>query len=235
MNNLIVKNFHDKEIHTFFWNNRLCWIAGEVVGAMEYADEAKTIAQCIDTEDFKNGVEFEVLRGEALKAFKQMLSKGTTVEVVPSVKVETAKHSLANLIKYASQLTIFYEPGLYGFVEYSQKPIGREFRTWLRRDVLPEIRETGAYISDKADPSLLREKADKLEKLGTVNNAAKILLPVLTDAGVRPEIRALTMQQLYRKAGFELNKEREGFCLGFFAAMDLWREYAAERGEEETP
>lgn len=41
------------------------------------------------------------------------------------------------------------------------------------------------------------------------------------------------IEDSYNEVAYE--KEREGFCLGFFAAMDLWREYAAERGEEETP
>lgn len=174
-NNLIVKNFRNREIHTFFWNNRLCWIAGEVVDAMEYADATATVSHCIAAEKFQLGDEYDVLEKDSLREFKKVanqLTKNTLVS--PNTK----------------NLTIFYELGLYGFIQYTEKPIGIEFRTWLRRDVLPEIRETGAYISEKASPSLLREKADKLEKLGMINNTAKILLPVLTEAGVRPEIRA---------------------------------------------
>lgn len=43
----------------------------------------------------------------------------------------------------------------------------------------------------------------------------------------------LEIEDFYNEVVYE--KEREGFRLGFFAAMDLWWEYAAERGEEETP
>lgn len=82
MNNLIVKNFHDKEIHTFFWNNRLCWIAGEVAGGLDYADATNAVSECIKAEAFKDGVEYEILKSATLKSFKQAANSLTRPNLV---------------------------------------------------------------------------------------------------------------------------------------------------------
>lgn len=58
------------------------------------------------------------------------------------------KNSLVPSVKYYSQLTIFYEDGLYGFLQYSHKPIAIEFKKWVRRDVLPELRKRGTYSTN---------------------------------------------------------------------------------------
>jgi prophage antirepressor-like protein len=138
MSNLIVKEFNGSKIHTFMWNNKPCWIANEIVSIFDYADPSKTIQQCIKAEEFEIGVEYDILKGNDLKTFKEFVSKVTTVEVVTQ-------------LKYVPQLTIFYEDGMYGFLQYTDKPIGVAFRKWLRREVLPEIRKTGKYIRSKED------------------------------------------------------------------------------------
>lgn len=188
MNNIIVKEFNGNKIHTFMWNDKPCWIANEIVSMFEYADSTKTVQDCIKAEEFEVGVEYEVLKGKTFKEF------ATTVKVVTN-----------NLISNkARTLTIFYEDGLYGFLQYTDKPIGVQFRKWIRRDVLPEVRETGAYITEKANPKMLRNKADEIERMATINESAKIIIPVLEKAGLNPQILALTTKTLYGKAGIEL-------------------------------
>ena len=102
-NNLIVKEFNGNEIHTFVWNNNPCWIANEIVSMFDYADPSKTIQDCINAEEFELGVEYDLLKGDNLKAFKELVGKVTTSAVVTS-------------LKFVPQLTIFYEDGLYGFL-----------------------------------------------------------------------------------------------------------------------
>ncbi len=191
MNNLLVKEFNGNQIHTFMWNDKPCWIANEIVSIFDYADTSKTIQQCIEAEEFELGVEYDVLRGNELKAFKKIVGKVTTVEVVTS-------------LKYVPQLIIFYEDGLYGFLQYTDKPVGVKFRKWVRREVLPEIRQTGAYITDTAKPEMLRAKADELESLTTLNDTARIMLPIFDEAGLKPQYKALALKQLYRKGGIDL-------------------------------
>ncbi|HBF7094802.1 TPA: phage antirepressor KilAC domain-containing protein [Clostridioides difficile] len=157
---VLIKEFNGNQIYTFVWKDKPCWIASQIAGLFGYADSSKTIFQCIDTEEFELGKEYEVLKGEALRIFKE-----TTLKVIPSMK-------------YVSSLTIFYEDGLYGFLQYTNKPIGIKFRKWLRTEVLPSIRKHGAYMTNEAlerainDPDwtiqllteLKRERATK-EKL----------------------------------------------------------------------
>lgn len=168
MSDLIIKEFNGTQVHTFIWNRKPCWIANEVVSLFEYADTSKTIQDCIGAEDFELGVEYEVLRGEELKAFKEMVNSATTSVVVPNK---------------TTQLTIFYEDGLYGFLQYTDKPMGIQFRKWIRRDVLPEIRQTGAYIADKSKQkaitaswrkttSNIKAKSDLLMYIGVPRESA---------------------------------------------------------------
>jgi prophage antirepressor-like protein len=192
MNNLIVREFNGTQVHTFMWNNKPCWIANEIVSMFEYADASKTIQQCIEAEQFESGIEYEVLSRENLKAFKNMVNSQTTSKVVRG---------------NVNQLIIFYEDGLYGFLQYSDKPIGVQFRKWIRRDVLTEIRETGAYITDKANPEVLRTKADELEKLDTINKSLELVSPLLDAVGVDNNIKLLVTKTLFAKAGINIPVE----------------------------
>lgn len=193
-NNLLVKEFNGKPFHTFVWNNKPCWIASEILSMFDYADSSATISQCIEAEEFELGVEYEVLAKEDLKLFKNMVNELTKVKLVTS--------ELLN--KYASSITIFYEDGLYGFLQYTDKPVGVKFRKWVRRDILPEIRQTGSYISDNANPQHLRAKADELESLTTLNDTARIMLPIFDEIGLKPQYKAMALKQIYRKGGIEL-------------------------------
>ena len=51
------------------------------------------------------------------------------------------------------------------------KERAEEFEKWIFDEVLPSIRQTGAYISDKADPEMLRKKADRIESLENINKS----------------------------------------------------------------
>lgn len=140
--NLIVKKFNGQAVHTFVWNDKPAWIATEIVNLFDYADATKTIQDCISAEKFESGTEYETLKGEDLKKFKKLVNYVTTEKVVSSK---------------TPNLTVFYEEGIYGVLEYMHKPEGVAFRKWLRREVVPEISKTGAYISDKATITSMTE------------------------------------------------------------------------------
>ncbi|MCL6923148.1 Bro-N domain-containing protein [Clostridioides difficile] len=199
MENLIVKEFNGSQIYTFMWNDKPCWIAKQIVELFGYADATVTINQCVEAEAFENGLEFEVLIKEDLKRFKNIVNEVTKNTLVSS-----------NIInKHTPNLTIFYEDGLYGFLQYTDKPIGVQFRKWLRREVLPSIRQTGAYITNNADPQALRDKANEIESLDTVNKTIEILTPFLNGAGIDEKAKLLTAKTIYKKAGIELPLEIE--------------------------
>lgn len=134
MKKIITKEFQGNKVNTFMWNDRACWIANEIVSLFDYADTSKTTQDCIIAEEFEIGIEYEVLVKDDLKVFKNMVNSLTTVKVV--------SQNTANL-------TIFYEDGLYGFLQYTDKPAGGKFRRWIRREVLPAINHTGGYIANE--------------------------------------------------------------------------------------
>ena len=132
MNDLFIKKFNDEEIINLILDNRICWIAKDVAKILNYDDPSKAINQCIRAEKFEYGIEYEVLAGDKLKEVKRLI--GVT-------------H--ISYLKQTPKLVIFYEEGLYGFINYSKLPIGISFRKWLRREVLPELRAKGTYSINK--------------------------------------------------------------------------------------
>lgn len=81
--------------------------------------------------------------------------------------------------------TIISEPGLYKLIMRSRKPEAREFQRWVTHEVLPSIREHGAYMTqqtlDKAltSPDFLIQLATRLkeeqEKVKELEPKAKAL------------------------------------------------------------
>jgi prophage antirepressor-like protein len=110
------------------------------------------------------------------------------------------------------------EGDVYRLVSNSELPNAREFESLIFDEILPSIRKTGAYITNNADPGMLRAKADEIESMSALNEAAKIILPVLEEAGLKPQYRAIALRQIYRKGGMdlpieEMKAERELFDL----------------------
>jgi len=116
MDKPIIKEFEGNKIATLVWNDRVCWIANNIASALDYADPSTTVGQCIKGEDFKAGIEYQVLKGKALKEFKNMVNS-VTEEI--SVSQNTPN------------LTIFYEEGLFGFTVWAHKPTGIRLRKWI--------------------------------------------------------------------------------------------------------
>lgn len=66
------------------------------------------------------------------------------------------------------QVSIVNESGLYALVLRSRKPEAKDFRRWITRDVLPELRKTGTYSLHVASvprslPEALRAFAAEIE------------------------------------------------------------------------
>lgn len=61
------------------------------------------------------------------------------------VNVAIEKISVPNKV---TQLTIFYEEGLFGFTVWAHKPTGIRLRKWRRREAPPAIHHTGGYIDN---------------------------------------------------------------------------------------
>ncbi len=196
MKDLLIKEFDGVNVHTFLWNDKPCWIANEIVSLFGYSDPSTTIGQCIEREKFDETIEFQRLTGNKLKEFKALVKSLTNITLVsPNTR----------------NLTIFYEDGLYGFLQYTDKPIGVRFRKWIRREVIPEIRKTGSYSlakdNFKEDIHLKNNATNSstnIESLRIAYESTVMFKDLIEDAGLDNKVKLLTAKVLYSKAGVEL-------------------------------
>lgn len=107
------------------------------------------------------------------------------------------------------------ESGVYKLIFKSRKEEAEKFQDWISDEVLPNIRQTGAYITNNANPEKLREKASEIEKLQLAYNSTSMLKELLDDAGFDNKSKLLTAKTLYKKAGIdlpiEINEEEHYF------------------------
>lgn len=96
------------------------------------------------------------------------------------------------------------ESGVYKLIFKSRKEEAEKFQDWISDEVLPNIRQTGAYITNNANPEKLREKASEIEKLQLAYNSTSMLKELLDDAGFDNKSKLLTAKTLYKKAGIDL-------------------------------
>ena len=92
------------------------------------------------------------------------------------------------------------ESGVYKLVFKSHKPNAEKFTDWIADEVLPALRQTGHYEMQKQRTT----KKVHSESLSAVNNAVKILTPMLAAAGCDSRIQLLTAKLLYEKADVTL-------------------------------
>ncbi|HGE7939199.1 TPA: Bro-N domain-containing protein [Clostridioides difficile] len=101
------------------------------------------------------------------------------------------------------------ESGVYKLIFKSKKEEAERFQDWISDEVLPQIRQHGAYITNNANPDKLREKASEIEKLQLAYNSTSMLKELLDGAGFDNKSKLLTAKTLYKKAGIDLPIEIE--------------------------
>lgn len=94
------------------------------------------------------------------------------------------------------EMKIIPEGDMYRLITHSKLESAERFESWVFDEVLPTLRKTGSYEMPK--------KKQSNERLASVNNAVKILTPMLQAAGCNSKIQLLTAKSLYEKAGVNL-------------------------------
>lgn len=115
-----------------------------------------------------------------------------------SKKVEECDRGVAEMETPSGKqkMTTINESGLYALIFGSKLESAKRFKHWVTSEVLPALRKTGSYEMPK--------KKQSNERLASVNNAVKILTPMLQAAGCNSKIQLLTAKSLYEKAGVNL-------------------------------
>ena len=212
MKNMITGNFKGKTIDTFLWNGKPCWVGTQIVKVLDYEKVSKPLTRCIQAESFELGYEYELVSGEELKDIKQKISK-----------------ELAEEIKFSGKIILLYETGLYGFLQYTDKPIGVSFRTWIRREVLPtfkeiKTKEKNEEIYDDSEDMVSRNQfvvprnnvdIEDRELLKLALKNALMLNDLMGNTPIDDDEKLLLLLSLYGEAGINLDvdflKSRSNF------------------------
>lgn len=109
---------------------------------------------------------------------------------------QNATPSIKDSMGRSQYPTWINESGLYALIFGSKLESAKRFKHWVTSEVLPTLRKTGSYEMPK--------KKQSNERLASVNNAVKILTPMLQAAGCNSKIQLLTAKSLYEKAGVNL-------------------------------
>lgn len=145
LGSILTKSFNGKKINTLIWNGEPCWVATDIAEVLGYSDKSRSVIQCITSEEFEKGFDYETLSYQDVKRLFNI----------------TGRTPIANG-KAINNLTILYREGVMGFINYSHMPIGKEFRKWLRTEVFTELihnSEVPSYENEKSYPEMV--KSDK--------------------------------------------------------------------------
>lgn len=129
---------------------------------------------------------------------KAAVSKMNDKQVVKLTNSKVAKYNFRKL--HNTGENFITESGVYKLVFKSHKPNAEKFTDWVADEVLPALRQTGHYEMKKQRTT----KNVHTESLSAVNNAVKILTPMLAAAGCDSKIQLLTAKSLYEKADVTL-------------------------------
>jgi anti-repressor protein len=119
------------------------------------------------------------------KEIADILEYSNTNKMTKRLDVDEKAH--APLRAYSNEirsLSIINESGLYEAIFGSRKPEAKEFKRWVKTEVLPAIRKTGSYSLDvpKTYSEALRELADTLEDKEFLEQKVKEDRPLVTFA-----------------------------------------------------
>lgn len=196
-------------------------------GVRGYVDETGT-AQ-LNLEDVSRGLGFtqtaksgnEVVRWERVSQYlKEFGFVPIAGRIIPTCGDDVIQFitSICDSSQQVGRDTYIPENIFYRLAMKARNEVAEKFQAKVADEILPTIRKTGAYITNRANPEMLRNKADEIESMSALNEAARIILPVLEEAGLKPQYRAIALKQIYRKGGMdlpieEMKAERELFDL----------------------
>lgn len=121
MENLLNLNYEGQKIRSFNINNEFYALGTDVACVLGYTDLDQAVRVHVEEDD------------------KKVLSYKASVELTEAIK--SALWSNNDF----SNKTIINEPGIYSLIFGSKLESAKEFKRWIRKEVLPSIRKTGSY------------------------------------------------------------------------------------------
>lgn len=141
LENLLNLNYEGQKIRSFNINGEFYALGTDVARVLGYTDLDQAVRVHVEEDD------------------KKILSYKASVELTESIKsVLWSNNDFSNK-------TIINEPGVYSLIFGSKLESSKEFKKWIRKEVLPSIRKTGSYsvnnkiqIINTVDPEQWRKE-----------------------------------------------------------------------------
>lgn len=109
------------------------------------------------------------------KDVAEWIEHSDSTEMLKNVDDEEKLNSVILSAGQRREVTMLTEDGLYEVLMQSRKPIAKQFKKQVKA-ILKEIRKTGEYQTPRK----------KSEKLSSINNAARTILPVMKNIYITP-------------------------------------------------
>lgn len=94
----------------------------------------------------------------------RVLDIGNTAMALSRLDEDEKGVSLIDTLGGKQDMSVVSEPGLYSLALGSRKPEAKPFKRWVTHDVIPSIRQTGMYLSDKIDSNTLFKIAQAMHE-----------------------------------------------------------------------
>ena len=78
---------------------------------------------------------------------------------------DSVKHGLTDSLGRIQNTIIINESGLYSLILSSKLPTAKKFKHWVTSEVLPQIRKSGAYLTDKKAYDITHDKSSLIDLL----------------------------------------------------------------------
>lgn len=155
----LATTFEGHSLRVLRWKERFVWIASEVARAMGYSNPSKLTEKIAGSWaiDFIEGVDFEVLRGDDLGRFRDVLPESGTAP-------------RGRLPESGGRLLVLFESGLHMALLKARVAKSIALRRFLVTEVLPKLAR-GESVPAASSPSLsaleVPVSAEVLRKLQT--------------------------------------------------------------------
>ena len=191
MDKVVKKIFFGKLVHGFVLKGRICWIGTELTKVLDYKDSVRTAGDFVRSKDMKIGRDYDYIVDYKLDEFKCLFDE-----------------DLLDEVKSLNKIIIFYESGVYKFLEYTRKPLALILENWLKLEIIPLLSVGEDYILDqgcKNDVLVVDAKYDKFDRLKTAIEGAGLLNKLLDDAHIDSIGRLAVVKVLFSECGIELS------------------------------
>ena len=101
---------------------------------------------------------------------------------------------------YKTTVVIINESGLYALILSSKLPQAKAFKRWVTSEVLPQIRKTGAYVSQKKQIENLTRHIEELEPKAEYCDEVLESVSCFTTTQIAKEL-SMTVHDLTRLSG----------------------------------